>query len=93
MIYERSNHFRILDGGRPMGGDGVMIWGGVGYCGKLETKFIAGKLNNKRYIETIDEQINTRATRIAGNKYIFQRDNVHTAKAVKQYFANKRIRV
>ena len=32
----------------------------------------------------IDEQIITRAPRIAGNKYIFQRDNaaVHTAKAL-----------
>lgn len=49
-----------------MGEDGVTIGEGVGYCGKLEIKFIAGKLNNKKYIETIDEQINTRATQTAG---------------------------
>ena len=49
-----------------------------GGIGKLEIKFITGKLNsnklivyNKNNIETIDEQINTYATRIAENKYIF----------------------
>ena len=25
----------------------------------METKFITGKLNSKKYVETIDEQINT----------------------------------
>ena len=54
-----------------MGGDGVMIWRGVGYYGKLEIKFITGQLNSKIYIETIDEQVNTYTTRI-GNKYIFE---------------------
>ena len=47
------------------------------------------KLNGKKYVETIDEQVNACARRIAGNKYIFQNDN---AKAVRQYFANKWIR-
>lgn len=44
--------------------------GGIGYWDKMEIKFIAGKLNSK-----IDEKINTYATRITGNKYIFQRDS------------------
>ena len=56
----------------------------------MEIKFVTRKLNSKRYIEKIDEQINTRATRIAGNKYIFQRDNVN---ALKPYFAYKKIRI
>ena len=34
------------------------------------------KLNGEKYIETIDEQIDTRInTRIARNKYIFSRNN------------------
>ena len=56
----------------------------------MEIKFIIEKLNSKKCIEMIDEQINTRATQIGENKYTFRRDNavVHTAKA-----ANKKIRV
>ena len=45
---------------------GIVIWEDAGY-GKLEIKFTAGKLNNRKYIEMIDEQINTRATRIVEN--------------------------
>ena len=41
----------------------------------MEKIFITGKLNSKKYIETIDEQINSYAVRIVGNKYIFQREN------------------
>ena len=63
----------------------------------MEIIFITEKLNSKKCVGTIDEQINTYATRIARNKYTFQHDNaaVHIAKAkaVKRYFANKRIRV
>ena len=42
----------------------------------------------------IDEQINTYATRIVGNTF-FHNDTVamHTVKTVKQYFANKKIRI
>ena len=43
----------------------------VGCYGKLEIKFITGKLNSKMGIEMIDEQINTYVTRIAGNRRIF----------------------
>ena len=39
--------------------------------GKMEVKFITGNLNNKKYIETIDEQMNTYMTRTAGNEYVF----------------------
>ena len=51
----------------------------------MEIKFITEKLNNKKYIEITDEQINTYATQIARNKYIFQHDDatMHTAKVVK----------
>ena len=52
----------------------IMTW-----AGKLGIKFITRKLNSKRYIEMIDEQINTYATRIAGNNY--SSSVVHTAKA------------
>ena len=61
-IYERSDNFQVSS---------IMIRGGDGYYGKLEIKFITGKLNSRKYVETIDEQIDTYATRIAGNKYNF----------------------
>ena len=49
----------------------------------METKFITGKLNSKRYIETNDEQVNTNyATRITGNEYIFQRVHRGSSKTV-----------
>ena len=61
MIYERSNNFSAS----------MAVW----WVGESKLKFIRRKLNSKEYIEMIDEQINTYATRIAGSKYIFQRDN------------------
>ena len=63
----------------------------------MEIKFIRGTLNSRRYVEVIDEQINTYATRIAGNKYIFihRYDDmaVQTTKAVNRHFANKKMHV
>ena len=55
-----------------------MIWRGIGYQGKMEIKFITRKLDSKKYIEMINEQI-TCTTQISENKYIvstisFQRD-------------------
>ena len=60
-----------------MGDGGIMIQGGIGYRGKTEIKFITAQLNWLIY-----KQINAYTTRIAENKYIFQRDNavVHTVK-------------
>ena len=46
-----------------------MIWRGIGYQGKMEIKFITRKLDSKKYIEMIDEQI-TYTTQISENKYI-----------------------
>ena len=48
----------------------------------METKFMKGKLKSKKYIKTIDEQVNTYATRIAGNKFIFERDNRENSKTI-----------
>lgn len=61
-----------------------MIRGDIGYWGTMEKKFIAGKLNSKKYIETIDEQIDTYAARIAGNKYICQRVHRENSKSCEQ---------
>ena len=46
---------------RSMRDSGIMIWGDVDYQGKMEIKVIIGKLNGKKSVETIDEQINTYA--------------------------------
>ena len=45
-----------------------MIWAGIGYHGKTEIKFITGRMNSKMYLKMIDQQINTYATKIAGDK-------------------------
>ena len=51
---------RQLPSRRPTTGcGGITIWKGVGYYGKSEVQFITKILNSKRYIETIDEQIDT----------------------------------
>ena len=73
---------------RQIGGGG-MIWSGIGYYGKMDINFISRKLNSTKYLEMIDKQINAYATRIAGDKFIFQHDNaaVHIAKIVKAYFS------
>lgn len=45
--------------------------------------FINGTLNNQKYMQLNDEQINKF---IAGEQFMFQQDNaVHTAKCVKDY--------
>ena len=48
-----------------------MIWEDIGNQtignhGKIEIKFVTEKLNSKKYVEMIGEQMNTYATRIAG---------------------------
>ncbi|CAH2092976.1 unnamed protein product [Euphydryas editha] len=80
---------------RQAGGGSVIIWSGIGYSGKMDIKFCTGKINSKRYIEVINEQITSHATRIAGNNFIFQQDNasVHRAQVVKDYFAEKNIQI
>ena len=40
---------------RPIEGSGTMIQGDVGCQGKMEIKFITGKLNSRKYMETINE--------------------------------------
>ena len=52
-----------------------MIWGSVGLTKVRWKQNLLVKLNSNKYIEVIDEQINTREIRIPGNKCIFQRDN------------------
>lgn len=80
---------------RQAGGGSVMIWSGVGYSGKMDIKFCTGIMNSKRYLDMINEQITSHATRIAGPDFIFQHDNagIHRAQIVKNYFTAKNIQV
>lgn len=80
---------------RQAGGGSVMVWSGIGYSGKMDIKFCSGKITSKRYIEVINEQINSHAVRIAGPYFIFQQDNasIHRAKVVRDYFSEKNIQV
>ena len=55
-----------------IGGGSIIIVGGINHYGKVEVKFIIGKLNSKKYTEMIDEEINTYVSQVAGNKYIFK---------------------
>ena len=73
-IYEKSDNFWVDP------------WGGVGYWSKMQMKFITRKLGSRKYIETVDEQINMYATRMARNKYIFQRDNAANRVSGLEYY-------
>lgn len=80
---------------RQMGGGGIMVWGAIGYKGKTNIRFINSTMKSIDYIKLIDEEIKLHATRITGNKFIFQQDNaaVHTAKVVNNYFCTNNIKV
>ncbi|CAK9810850.1 Transposable element Tc3 transposase [Anthophora plagiata] len=80
---------------RAMGGGGVMVWAAIGYFGKMEIKFIHGKMNSKYYLDLIKQQITKYALCISGSGFIYQQDNaaVHTAKFVKTYFEKEKIPV
>ena len=71
-------------------GDGSVIKNLVRYWLLWENgiNFISGKLNSTKYLEMIDKKINAYATRIAGDKFIFQHDNA--AVIVKAYFSSKK---
>lgn len=59
----------------------------------MDINFCFRKINNKRFIEVINEQITSRAMRIADPNFILQQDNAntHRAKVVKNYFTEKNI--
>ena len=59
----------------------------------MEITFITGKLNSKKYIKMIDDQINTYTAQIVENNSISQNDNaaVDITKAVKH--TNKKNRI
>lgn len=80
---------------RQMGGGGVMIWGGIGYFGRTDIICIEGKMNSKRYVNLIKEQISKHARFITNGRFIFQHDNasVHRAKIVEAYFSSEKIQV
>lgn len=66
----------------------IMTWLGTGCQREMEIKFISRRMNNKMYVELVDQRINTYAARTAGNKFVFPHDNaaVRTAKILKDYF-------
>lgn len=86
---------KIVKQRRQMGGGGVMIWAGIGCRGKTDVQFINGKMNSKKYIELISEQISKHAQNITKGNFIFQHDNaaIHKAKIVNAYFTSQKIEV
>ena len=66
-----------------------MFWADVAYNGKIE---IDSRLKNTNYLKLIEEQIQDCATRIAGENFIFQHDNLfNTAKIIKDFFNTRNI--
>ena len=89
VIYERSNNFGVVDQWEM-----AIQWLREVDCqGKMEIKFTAWRLNGKKYIETIGEQIDTisRSVYIQSNfyQYIFPRDD--SARTV--CFANEKLQL
>ena len=57
----------------------------------MEIEFITEKLNDKKYVETIDEQIDIRTRHeLSEITTLFVAVHTVTAKTVKRYFANKK---
>ena len=89
VIHETSNNFGVVDQWEMA----VQWLREVDCQGKMEIKFTAWRLNGKKYIETIGEQIDTisRSVYIQSNfyQYIFPRDD--SARTV--CFANEKLQL
>ena len=73
-----------------MGGGGIMIWGGVGYWGKMEIKFI---IYNKSILKRSTFKLTRARRELPEINTFFNVMTAHRESKVKQYFANRKIRV
>ena len=80
---------------RQNGGGGVMVWGGISRKGKTTLAILEGKQNAAKYCKTLETHLIPSATRLYGTAYEYQQDNasIHTAKATKAFFEDKKITV
>ena len=73
----------------------IMAWGCFSYYGVGDIHAIEDKMVANNYIRILKNHMVPSATRLIGRKYIFQHDNdpKHTANCVKDYLAQKKIKV
>ena len=73
----------------------IMVWGCFSYAGLGNVYHIQDTLNAAKYIRILSGHMLPSAHRLIGPNYIFQQDNdsKHTAKATKNYFERKNIKV
>lgn len=73
---------------RQSGGGSVMVWGAIGYLGKLPLSFISTKMNSRQYQEMVGPILTTYGDECAGPEWKFQQDNasVHVSRSTLAYF-------
>jgi len=77
------------------GGGSVMLWGCMSAAGTGRLRFIEGIMDRFLYKEILTSEMLPSAQTLIGRNYIFQRDNdpKHTSKIVKEFLAQKKVRV
>lgn len=77
------------------GGGSVMLWGCMSAGGTGRLHFIEGIMDRFMYKGILSSQMLPSAKTLIGGKYIFQHDNdpKHTSKVVKEFLAQKKVKV
>lgn len=75
----------------------LMVWGAISYTGPVAFGFVGGRINARRYIEVLTDNLLPFLDRIPLaqlNETIFQQDNAtcHTARATQRFFEQNGIR-
>lgn len=80
---------------RAMGGDGLMIWASFGWHGKTEIVFLEGRIDAKKYQETLKNHLLNNGAEIGGENWIYQQDNapIHKAKVTIAWLKRQNIRL
>lgn len=80
---------------RQMGGGSVMVWAAIGYRSKGPLVFCDGRMNSKKYVTMLQDNLLRQAVKIGGKNWIFQQDNasIHASRETNAFFEAKNVRI